>query len=159
MEIGGGRVGLGNWVYRMALGRGKSVEKKEIRTSTGGQWVMSVLVRITLDRIVTPGRVVVADLPSSRITISPNSLTSTPPFSISTNLVKISLMALLLALTSIAQTPSTTGSSVELVMGRSIGDVAPDGGGEPDESADAVGGVNMEKVLEVVFGIVMWLAG
>lgn len=44
-------------------------------------------------------------------------------------------------------------------MGRSIGDVAPDGGGEPDESADAVLGVNMEKVLEVVFGIVMWLAG
>lgn len=25
----------------MALGRGKSVEKKEMSTSTGGQWVMS----------------------------------------------------------------------------------------------------------------------
>ena len=47
--------------------------------------------------------------PSSRITTSPKILTSTPPFSISTNRVIISLIALLLALTSIAQMPSTTG--------------------------------------------------
>ena len=45
------------------------------------------------------------------MTMSPNSLTTTPPFSIWTSLVKISRMALLLALISIAQIPKTTGSS------------------------------------------------
>ena len=47
-------------------------------------------------------------MPSSKMTTSPKILTSTPPFSISTNRVKISRMALLRALTSIAQTPRTT---------------------------------------------------
>jgi hypothetical protein len=57
------------------------------------------------------------------MTTSPNIFTSTPPFSISTNLVRISLIALLLALTSIAHTPSmTTGvfGPVENVIG--VGD-------------------------------------
>ena len=40
IDSGGGRVGI--WVYARALGRGKSVEKNDIRTSTGGQCEMSV---------------------------------------------------------------------------------------------------------------------
>jgi len=50
----------------------------------------------------------VLDLPSSKMTTSPKILTSTPPFSMSTSRVKISRIALLRALTSIAHTPKTT---------------------------------------------------
>lgn len=46
-------------------------------------------------------------LPSSKITLSPNTLTSMAPLARSTNLVKISRIALLRALISMAQTPST----------------------------------------------------
>lgn len=35
IDMGGGRVGI--CVYARALGSGKSVEKKEMSTSTGGQ--------------------------------------------------------------------------------------------------------------------------
>ena len=41
MEMGGVR--LGSCVYANALGRGKSVEKNEIRTSHCGQWWISVV--------------------------------------------------------------------------------------------------------------------
>ena len=46
------------------------------------------------------------------MTLSPNTLTSIEPLALSTNLVRISRMAFDLALTSIAHTPSTTGSFV-----------------------------------------------
>lgn len=50
-------------------------------------------------------------VPSSRMVLSPKILMSTLSPSISTSLVKISLIALLLAFTSIEQIPSTTGFS------------------------------------------------
>lgn len=40
IDMGGGRVGI--CVYARAFGSGKSVEKNEIKTSTGGQCEMSL---------------------------------------------------------------------------------------------------------------------
>lgn len=50
--------------------------------------------------------------PSSRITLSPKTLTSMVPLDLSTMRIRISLMARDLALMSIAQTPKTTGARV-----------------------------------------------
>jgi hypothetical protein len=62
-------------------------------------------------------------------------------------------MALLLALTSIAQTPRTTGSSAG-VPGRFLGDVDSDGE-EADMSIEGLGGGMREELDEVGLGTVV----
>lgn len=81
--------GILKLTYDIALSSGKSVEKKDIKISQRGQFSTS----------------------SSRITLSPKTLTSMAPLDLSTRRVRISLIALLLALMSMAQTPRTTNFS------------------------------------------------
>jgi hypothetical protein len=67
------------------------------------------------------------DVPSSRMTLSPNTFSTMAPFERSTILVRISLIARDRALTSIAQMPSITGGRPTSMIERSDWDPLGDG--------------------------------